>query len=75
MKGKPESDDPDRMEELIGAAVEEAKEKDAAYLKVKKVADRYVSHWGSHYHGSARVYAMVGYSLAEAIKPLVAAKP
>jgi hypothetical protein len=28
-----------------------------------------------HYQGSARVYCMVGYSLAEAMKPLLTAKP
>ena len=71
MKGKPESKKPDKMEELINAAVEKAKEKDAGYLKVKKEADKHICHWGCHYYGSARVYSMIGYSLAEAMKPLL----
>jgi hypothetical protein len=75
MKGKPESKNSDKMEELIGEAVERAKETDSAYLKVKKEADKHIAHWGCHYHGSARVYCMVGYSLAEAMKPLLKTKP
>ena len=38
-------------------------------------SDMHVCNWNCHYQGSARVYWMVGYSLAEAMKPLVAAKP
>jgi len=38
-------------------------------------SDMHVCNWNWHYQGSARVYWMVGYSLAEAMKPLVAAKP
>jgi hypothetical protein len=34
-----------------------------------------VRNWYCHYQGSARVYCMVGYSLAEAMKPLLTAKP
>jgi hypothetical protein len=75
MKGKPESKNPDKMEELINEAVEKAKEKDTGYLKVKKEADKHICHWGCHYYGSARVYCMVGYSLAEAMKPLLNTKP
>lgn len=71
MKNKPEMKNPDKMEELIGEAVEKAKETDSAYLKVKKEADKHIAHWGCHYYGSARVYCMVGYSLAEAMKPLL----
>ena len=75
MKGKPESKNPDKMEELINEAVEKAKEKDTAYLKVKKEADKHIAHWGCHYCGSARIYCMVGYSLAEAMKPLLKTQP
>lgn len=75
MKGKPESKNPEKMEELMNAAEEKARESDAAYQKVKKEADRHVCNWGCHYYGSARVYCMVGYSLAEAMKPLLTAKP
>jgi len=35
----------------------------------------HVCNWYCHYQGSARVYCMVGYSLAEAMKPLLTAKP
>jgi len=71
MKGKPASKIPETMEELINEAVEKAKETDSAYLRAKKEADKHISHWDCHYYGSARVYCMVGYSLAEAIKPLL----
>lgn len=33
--------------------------------------DRAVSHWECHCFGSARVYCLVGYGLAEAMKCLV----
>ncbi len=71
MKGKPESKKPEKLEELINEAVEEARGKDPVYLKVKKEADRHICNWGCHYYGSARVYSMVGFSLAEAMKPLL----
>jgi hypothetical protein len=75
MKGKPESKNPEKMDELINEAVEQAKETDSAYQNVKKEADKHIAHWGCHYHGSARVYCMVGYSLAEAMKPLLKTQP
>jgi len=75
MQGKPESKNPEKTEEIINEAVEKAKEADAGYQKVKKEAERHVCNWGCHYYGSARVYCMVGYSLAEAMKPLLKAKP
>ena len=75
MKGRLDSKKPDMMDELINEAVEKAKETDSAYLKVKKEADTHIAHWGCHYHGSARVYCMVGYSLAEAMKPLLKTQP
>ncbi len=71
MKNKPEMKDSEKMEELINEAAEKAMETDAAYQKVKKEADKHIAHWGCHYHGSATVYSMVGYSLAEAMKPLL----
>ncbi len=75
MKGRPESSNHDKMETLINEAAEKAKETDAGYQKVKKEADQHVCNWGCHYYGSARVYCMVGYSLAEAMKPLLTARP
>ena len=43
---------------------------DEAYQKVKAEHDKHVSHWICHYQGSARVYALVGNGLAEAMKDL-----
>ena len=74
MKGKPEIKDPDKMEALLNEAVEKAKKSDSAYKKIKKAADKHVCDWGCHYYGSARVIGMVGFSLAEAMKPLLGAK-
>ena len=71
MKGKPESSDRKKMEQLVNEAVNKALEKDANYQKAKKECDKHVSNWYCHYQGSARVYALVGYNLAEAIKPLL----
>ena len=71
-RNKPESSDPKRMEQLVNEALDEALKKDAAYQRVKKEHDRHVSNWFCHYNGSGRVYCMVGYSLAEAMKPLLA---
>jgi hypothetical protein len=59
------------MEQLIKEAGDKALKEDAAYQQAKKECDKHVCNWGCHYQGSARVYCMVGYSLAEAIKPLV----
>lgn len=70
-KGRPEASDNKRMEELIDAAVDEARKKDAAYLKVREEHDRVISHWECHYWGSARVYSLVGNGLAEAMKGLL----
>ncbi len=63
------------MEELVREAGDKALEEDKAYQKAKKESDQHVCNWYCHYQGSARVYCMVGYSLAEAMKPLVVAKP
>ncbi len=75
LKDKPESADPKKMEQLVKEAGDKALEQDAAYQEAKKESDRHVCNWYCHYQGSARVYCMVGYSLAEAMKPLLAAKP
>jgi len=75
LKGKPESADPRKMEELIREAGDKALIDDPAYQKAKKESDRHVCNWYCHYQGSARVYCMVGYSLAEAMKPLLTTKP
>jgi len=75
LKGSPESADPKKMEQLIREAGDKALLDDAAYLQAKNESDKHVVNWYCHYQGSARVYCMVGYSLAEAIKPLLATKP
>jgi hypothetical protein len=71
MKGKPESSDPKKMEQLAREAGDKALKEDVEYLKIKTDHDKNISHWPCHYYGSARVYCMVGYSLAEAMKPLL----
>jgi hypothetical protein len=75
LKDQPESADPKKMEQLVKETGDKALEKDAAYQKAKKESDRHVCNWYCHYQGSARVYCMVGYSLAEAMKPLLTTKP
>jgi hypothetical protein len=74
MKGKPESTDAKKMEQLVNAAVDKSLQKDAAYQKAKEECEKHVSNWYCHYQGSARVYALVGYSLAEAMQPLLEKK-
>ena len=64
MKDKPKSADPKKMEQLVKKAAEKALKEDAAYQHAKKESDRHVCNWYCHYQGSARVYCMVGYSLA-----------
>ena len=61
------------IDERIGAdgTVLQALNEDAAYQQAKKECDKHVCNWGCHYQGSARVYCMVGYSLAQAMKPLL----
>jgi hypothetical protein len=71
LRDKPESADPETMEPLVKRAGDEALEKDAAYQKAKSESDSHVCNWYCHYRGSARVYCMVGFSLAEAMKPLL----
>jgi alpha-galactosidase len=75
MKTKPESEDPKKMEQLVNEACDKALKDDPAYQKAKMASDRHVCNWYCHYQGSARVYCMVGYSLAEAMKPLLTTKP
>ncbi len=75
MKGKPESSDPKKMELLARTAGDKALNEDVEYLTLKKEHDKHISHWECHYYGSARVYGMVGYSLARAMQPLLTSKP
>ena len=72
LKGQPQSADPKKMEQLVKDAGDKALLDDAAYQQAKKESDKHVVNWYCHYQGSARVYCMVGYSLAEAMKPLLA---
>jgi alpha-galactosidase len=71
LKDKPESADPKKMEQFIKEAGDKALNEDAAYQQAKKESDKHVCNWGCHYQGSARVYCMVGFSMAEAMKPLL----
>jgi len=71
MKDQPESADSKKMEQLVKEAGDKALKEDAVYQQAKKECDKHVCNWGCHYQGSARVYCMVGYSLAEAMKPLL----
>ncbi len=64
-----------KMEELVKEAGDKVLEEDRAYQKAKKESDRHVCNWYCHYQGSARIYCMVGYSLAEAMKPLLQKVP
>jgi len=74
MRGKPESADPKKMEQLVQEAGDKALKDDEEYQKAKKECDKHVNNWYCHYQGSARVYCMVGYGLAEAMKELLQAK-
>ena len=67
LKDKPESADAKKMEQLEREAGDKALKDDAAYQKARTESDRHVGNWYCHYQGSARVYCMVGYSLAEAM--------
>jgi alpha-galactosidase len=71
MKDKPERTDSKKPEDILREAGDKALENDAEYQKAKKESDMHVCNWYCHYQGSARVYCMVGYSLAEAMKPLL----
>ena len=74
MKDKPESADAKKMEQLIKEAGDKALTEDAEYQKAKEESDKHVNNWYCHYQGSARVYALVGYSLAEAMIKLTGSK-
>jgi hypothetical protein len=71
LKDKPEGADPKKMDQLIKEAGDKALKEDVAFQQAMKERDKHVCNWGCHYQGSARVYCMVGYSLAEAMKPLL----
>ncbi len=75
LQGKPESEDPEKMKQLVNEAGDKALEEDAAYQAAKQESDRHVCNWYCHYQGSARVYCLVGHSLAEAMQPLLATNP
>jgi len=72
LKGK--AVDAKEMERLVSQALGKALSGDEEYQKVKAEHDRHISHWICHYQGSARVYALVGYSFAEAMKELLQTK-
>jgi hypothetical protein len=61
-----------RLASLIFAALLPAP---LASLHAAEVAKLRCEYLNCHYQGSARVYCMVGYSLAEAMKPLLTTKP
>lgn len=69
---RPDASDKKKVEEQVNQALGKALEQDDAYQKAKAECDRVVSHWECHYQGSARVYCMVGYGLAQAMKDLLA---
>ena len=71
LKGRPEAEDSKKREELVNAAFDKAAPEDEGYQNARREHDRAVSHWECHYFGSARVYCLVGYGLAEAMKCLV----
>jgi alpha-galactosidase len=68
LNGRPEVSDSKSMEQLINAAFEKARQEDKGYLGIQREHDCVISHWECHYYGSARVYCLVGYGLAEAMK-------
>jgi hypothetical protein len=71
LNGRPELSDSMRMEQLVNEAFEKARKDDTGYLNAQREHDRAISHWECHYFGSARVYCLIGYGLAEAMKGLV----
>ena len=73
-KDKPAASDPKQMKQLVDKALKKALDEDEAYQKIKAEHDRHISHWPCHYLGSARVYALVGYGFAEAMKELLQKK-
>jgi len=73
-KDKPAASDAKQMKQLVDKALKIALDEDEAYQKVKAEHDRHISHWICHYQGSARVYALVGYAFAEAMKELLQKK-
>ncbi len=75
LKDDPEIADPKKLEQLVREAGDKALIDDVAYQQAKKESDRHVCNWYCHYQGSARVYCLVGYSLAEAMKPLLTTEP
>lgn len=70
-RGRPEASNSKDMEQLVNAAFEKARKEDAGCLDAQREHDRAISHWECHYYGSARVYCLVGYGLAEAMKGLL----
>jgi len=74
LKGTPAAADPKETERAVSKALGKALSENEEYQKVKVEHDRVVSHWVCHYQGSARVYCMVGYGFAEAMKELLQAK-
>ncbi len=75
LKEQAQSADPKTMEKLVKEAGDIALKGDAGYQQAKTESDKHVCNWYCHYQGSARVYCMVGYSLAEAMKPLLKTTP
>ena len=75
LKEQAQSADPKTMEKLVKEAGDIALKDDAGYQQAKTESDKHVCNWYCHYQGSARVYCMVGYSLAEAMKPLLKTTP
>ena len=71
LQGKPEAADAKKVDQLVSQALGKALAADDDYQKVKAEYERHISHWECHYWGSARVYALVGDGLAQAMKQLL----
>jgi hypothetical protein len=74
LQGKPEAADAKKVEQLVSKALGKALAADEDYQKVKAEHDRQISHWECHYWGSARVYALVGQALGQAMKEMLERK-
>jgi hypothetical protein len=74
LQGKPEAADAKKVDQFITQSLDKALADDDEYKKAKAEYERHISHWQCHYWGSARVYALVGDGLAQAMHELLERK-
>ncbi len=72
MKSELKGEEDKKQKTMVRNATNKALRKSDEYIAAEKAFERVGSHWECHYHGSAKMYSLIGQALAEGMGKLVA---